>query len=202
MFRNMVVSLFEHQRITTTLAKAKELRGWAEKLITLGKKNSLHARRLAFALLRNEGIVKKLFEEIAPQYKDRQGGYTRIYKMGWRQGDRAPLSLIELVTLAAAPEKKKKSAVTKARGLGKSGPQEEGERGGKRKSSRPEEGEERKAGRQKTNREEGKGKAFGGKKRVDWLESYREVTKMPCRKKNRQGIFYVIQSLLRWTTGG
>jgi large subunit ribosomal protein L17 len=116
MFRNMLVSLLEHQRIRTTLAKAKELRRWAEKIITVAKKNSLHARRLAFALLRDEGTVKKLFQEIAPQYKDRQGGYTRIYKMGWRQGDNAPMSLIELVTLSAAPEKKKKkSAVKKAK---------------------------------------------------------------------------------------
>jgi large subunit ribosomal protein L17 len=115
MFRNMLVSLLEHQRIRTTLAKAKELRRWAEKIITVGKKNSLHARRLAFALLRDEGTVKKLFQEIAPQYKDREGGYTRIYKMGWRQGDNAPMSLIELVTLSAAPEKKKKSAVKKAK---------------------------------------------------------------------------------------
>jgi large subunit ribosomal protein L17 len=120
MFRNMLVSLLEHQRIRTTLAKAKELRKWADKIVTLGKKNSLHARRLAFSLLRNEGTVKKLFDEIAPQYKDRQGGYTRIYKMGWRHGDSAPMSLIELVTHSAAPEKKKKSAVAKAKeALGK-----------------------------------------------------------------------------------
>jgi len=115
MFRNMLVSLLEHQRIRTTLAKAKELRRWAEKIITLAKKDSLHARRLAFALLRDEGTVKKLFQEIAPQYKEREGGYTRIYKMGWRLGDNAPMSLIELVTLTAAPEKKKKSAVKKAK---------------------------------------------------------------------------------------
>ena len=90
MFRNMLVSLLEHERIKTTLAKAKELRRWADKIITLGKKGSLHARRQAFALLRNEEIVKKLFDEIAPRFKDRQGGYTRIYKMGWRQGMRPP----------------------------------------------------------------------------------------------------------------
>ena len=114
MFRNMVVSLHQHERIKTTLAKGKELRSWADKIITLGKKGSLHARRQAFALLRNEGIVKKLFDEIAPKLKDREGGYTRIYKMGWRHGDGAPLSLVELVTFSS-PEEKKKSPVKKAK---------------------------------------------------------------------------------------
>jgi large subunit ribosomal protein L17 len=114
MFRNMLVSLIEHERLKTTLAKAKELRKWAEKIVTLGKKDSLHARRLAFALLRNEDIVKKLFAEIIPRFKDRQGGYTRIYKLGWRAGDAAPLSLIEWVTLSAE-EEKKKSPMKKAK---------------------------------------------------------------------------------------
>jgi len=114
MFRNMVVSLLQHERIKTTLAKGKELRSWADKIITLGKKGTLHARRQAFALLRDEGIVKKLFDEIAPKLKDREGGYTRIYKMGWRHGDGAPLSLVELVTFSS-PEEKKKSPVKKAK---------------------------------------------------------------------------------------
>jgi len=114
MFRNMLVSLLQHERIKTTLAKGKELRSWADKIITLGKKGSLHARRQAFALLRDEGIVKKLFDEIAPKLKDREGGYTRIYKMGWRHGDGAPLSLVELVTFSS-PEEKKKSPVKKAK---------------------------------------------------------------------------------------
>ena len=114
MFRNMLVSLLDHERVKTTLAKAKELRGWADKIITLGKKDSLHARRQAFALLRNEDIVKKLFDEIVPRFKDREGGYTRIYKMGWRHGDAAPLSLIELVVLSSTGEKKK-SAVKRAK---------------------------------------------------------------------------------------
>ena len=114
MFRNMLVSLLDHERVKTTLAKAKELRGWADKIITLGKKDSLHARRQAFALLRNEDIVKKLFDDIAPRFKDRGGGYTRIYKMGWRHGDAAPLSLIELVVLSSTGEKKK-SAVKRAK---------------------------------------------------------------------------------------
>jgi large subunit ribosomal protein L17 len=110
----MLVSLLQHERIKTTLAKAKELRSWADRIITLGKKGNLHAKRQAFALLRNKGIVKKLFDEIAPRLKEREGGYTRVYKMGWRQGDGAPLSLVELVTYAA-PEEKKKSTITKAK---------------------------------------------------------------------------------------
>jgi large subunit ribosomal protein L17 len=115
MFRNMLVSLLEHERIRTTLFKAKELRSIADKMITLGKKGSLHARRRAFALLRNETIVKKLFDEIAPRFKERAGGYTRIYRLGWRPGDNAPLSLLELVTETPAKEEKKKSTVKKAK---------------------------------------------------------------------------------------
>jgi len=114
MFRNMLVSLLEHERIKTTLAKGKELRSWADKIITLGKRGTLHARRRAFALLRDKGIVKKLFDEIAPKFKERAGGYTRVYKLGWRQGDAAPLSLVELVSFAH-PEEKKKSTITKAK---------------------------------------------------------------------------------------
>lgn len=114
MFRNMVVSLLEHERVKTTEAKAKELRSWADRVITWGKEGTLHARRKAFALLRDESIVKKLFDEIAPRMKDRSGGYTRIYKLGWRLGDAAPLSLVELVGTAATPEKKR-STVGRAR---------------------------------------------------------------------------------------
>ncbi len=110
----MLVSLLEHERIKTTLAKGKELRSWADRIITLGKRGTLHDRRRAFALLRDKGIVKKLFDEIAPKFKDRAGGYTRVYKLGWRQGDAAPLSLVELVTFAH-PEEKKKSTITKAK---------------------------------------------------------------------------------------
>ena len=114
MFRNMLVSLLQYERIKTTLAKGKELRSWADKMISLGKQGTLHAQRRAFALLRDKGIVKKLFDEIAPRFKDRQGGYTRVYKLGWRQGDGAPLSLVELVTYAV-PEEKKKSTLKKAK---------------------------------------------------------------------------------------
>ncbi len=114
MFRNMLVSLLQHERIRTTLAKGKELRGWADRIISLGKQGTLHAKRRAFALLRDKGAVKRLFDEIAPKFKDREGGYTRVYKLGWRQGDGAPLSLVELVSYAA-PEEKKKSTVKRAK---------------------------------------------------------------------------------------
>ena len=110
----MLVSLLHHERIKTTLAKAKELRRWADRVIGLGKKGTLHARRQAFSILRDETIVKKLFDKIAPKMKDREGGYTRIYKLGWRQGDGAPLSLIELVTYVS-PEEEKASTLKKAK---------------------------------------------------------------------------------------
>jgi large subunit ribosomal protein L17 len=125
MFRNMLVSLLQHERIKTTLAKGKELRSWADKIISLGKQGTLHARRRAFALLRDKGIVKKLFDEIAPKFKDREGGYTRVYRLGWRQGDGAPLSLVELVTYAPAEEKK--SRVERAKeAIGRVAPRRKG----------------------------------------------------------------------------
>lgn len=97
MFRNMVTSLLNHERIVTTDAKAKEIRSVAEKMITLGKRGDLHAHRQAAAYIREKSIVTKLFATIAPRYKDRQGGYTRIIKLGQRLGDAAFLSVIELV---------------------------------------------------------------------------------------------------------
>ena len=95
--RSIVTSLFQHERIETTEAKAKELRKVAEKMLTLAKRGDLHARRQVLAYMMDEGVVKKLFDEIAPKYKDRQGGYTRIIKTGVRQGDAAPMVIIELV---------------------------------------------------------------------------------------------------------
>ena len=105
MFANMVTSLFEHGRITTTDAKAKELRRVAARMITLGKKNTLHAKRLAGKTVRTRSILVKLFDEIAPAYSERQGGYTRIMKLGPRRGDNAPMSIIELMP-GGAPESK------------------------------------------------------------------------------------------------
>lgn len=97
MFRNMAHALIKHEQITTTLPKAKELGPVAEKLITLGKRGGLHARRQAYAQLRDDVIVAKLFTTIAERYKDRQGGYTRVLKAGTRYGDCAPMAVIELV---------------------------------------------------------------------------------------------------------
>ena len=97
MFRNMVTSLLEHERITTTDAKAKELRSIAEKMITLGKKGDLHAMRQAASYIRDKKVVTKLFTTIAPRYNNRAGGYTRIVKLGIRPGDNAPLSVLEFV---------------------------------------------------------------------------------------------------------
>lgn len=105
MFRNMVTSLLNHERITTTDAKAKEIRIVAEKMITLGKRGDLHAMRQAAAVIREKSTVTKLFSAIAPRYKDRSGGYTRIIKLGIRQGDAAPVSLIELVEEDFTPKK-------------------------------------------------------------------------------------------------
>ncbi len=97
MFRNMAVALIKHEQITTTLPKAKELRPVAEKLITLGKRGGLHARRQAYAQLRDDVIVAKLFGAIAERYKTRSGGYTRVLKAGMRHGDAADMAVIELV---------------------------------------------------------------------------------------------------------
>ncbi len=97
LFRNMATSLFRHERIETTDAKAKELRSFAEKLITLAKRGDLHARRQAFADIRDQEILAKLFGDIGPRFKARNGGYTRIIKSRIRKGDNAPISIIELV---------------------------------------------------------------------------------------------------------
>ena len=97
MFANMVNALIKHEQIKTTLPKAKDLRPIAEKIITLGKSGTLHDRRRAFAILRDEAVVAKLFSVIAERYKNRQGGYTRVLKAGFRYGDCAPMAYIELV---------------------------------------------------------------------------------------------------------
>jgi large subunit ribosomal protein L17 len=97
MFANMAVALIKHEQIKTTLPKAKDLRGVVDRLITLGKRGDLHARRQALSVLRDSTIAAKLFEELAERYKDRPGGYTRVIKAGFRYGDTAPMAVIELV---------------------------------------------------------------------------------------------------------
>jgi len=97
MLRNMVTSLIENEAITTTDAKAKELKPLAEKMISLARKGDLHSRRQALAVIRGKKTVSKLFNSIAPRYAGREGGYVRIYKLGERKGDGAPISLVELI---------------------------------------------------------------------------------------------------------
>ena len=97
LFKNMAQALLKHEQIVTTLPKAKELKRVVEKLITLGKKGNLHARRLAFNQIRDKDMVSKLFDSLAKRYSDRKGGYTRVLKAGFRYGDSAPMAVIELV---------------------------------------------------------------------------------------------------------
>ena len=111
MFRNMVTSVIKYESIRTTDTKAKELRKLAERMITLGKRGDLHARRQALAVVRDKSLVSKLFGELTERYRNREGGYTRIVKMGFRFGDNAPVSILEFIP----EEKKKEKAKTKAK---------------------------------------------------------------------------------------
>ncbi len=113
MFRNMVTSLFKHDRIRTTDAKAKELRRWADQMVTLAKRGDLHARRQAMSVIREKDVVHKLFDEAAERFGSVSGGYTRVIKLGHRPGDAAPVSLIELITTESRD--KKKPAAKKAK---------------------------------------------------------------------------------------
>ncbi|QTA85398.1 50S ribosomal protein L17 [Desulfonema magnum] len=113
MFRNMVTSLFKHERIQTTDAKAKELRIWADHMITLAKRGDLHARRQALSIIREKDVVHKLFEEAPERFGSVSGGYTRIIKLGRRQGDAAPVSLIELTASEKIRKKKEKKKENK-----------------------------------------------------------------------------------------
>ena len=114
MVANLATSLFEHGRITTTEAKARVLRPVAEKLITKAKKGDLHNRRLVLATIRDKGVVHALFEDIAPRYAERPGGYTRITKIGPRKGDNAPMAVIELVTEDYTPQARSTQRATPA----------------------------------------------------------------------------------------
>src|SRR4249919_1883211 len=116
MFANMAASLIEHEQIVTTLPKAKELRPVVEKLVTLAKRGDLHARRLAMARMRDEGMVKKLFETIGPRYKERNGGYTRVLKAGFRHGDNAAVAVIKFVDRDPAEKGKDSGPVVEAYG--------------------------------------------------------------------------------------
>lgn len=129
MLAGLAADLFRHERIRTTVAKAKRLRAVAERLITLGKAGTIHARRQALAVVEDRDIVHKLFSDIAPRYSDRSGGYTRVLRLGPRKGDSAPMALIELIEVeerAAAPASKEE-APRRRRGLRRRGRREEGE---------------------------------------------------------------------------
>jgi large subunit ribosomal protein L17 len=104
LMRNLVTSLLRDERIRTTDPKAKELRRWADRVISLGKEGTLHARRQALGIVQDKSVVRKLFDSLAARFKDRPGGYTRIVKIGWRHGDSAPISLVELVGETAKAE--------------------------------------------------------------------------------------------------
>ena len=112
LFRNMVTDFLRNGRIETTDTRAKELRRISEKIITLAKRGTLHARRQAASVIRDKEVLKKLFDEIASKYKERPGGYTRIVKLGSRRGDNAPISLLELVEEAVESKRKKKPKAT------------------------------------------------------------------------------------------
>jgi large subunit ribosomal protein L17 len=122
MFRNMVTSFLDKERIRTTLPKAKELRPIAERMITLGKRESLHARRQALAFIKDTGVVTKLFEILAPRFAQRNGGYTRIIRLGFRQGDGASMAILELLGSEFKSEKAE---------------DEKGKKRGKKKSAAP-----------------------------------------------------------------
>lgn len=111
LFRNLVTSLLDREQVQTTDAKAKAMRPFVDHMITLGKRGTLHARRQALSFIRSSDVVKKLFDDVAPRFKERPGGYTRIVKLGVRKGDAAPMSLIELVdrgdTAKSEAEKKR-----------------------------------------------------------------------------------------------
>lgn len=120
LFRNMLTALFRHERITTTIAKAKVLRPLADHMITLAKRDDLHARRQALGLVPDTAVVRRLFDTVAARYADRRGGYTRIIPAGTRRGDAAPLAILELVDRPETPaEKKDKGKGKKAELTGK-----------------------------------------------------------------------------------
>ena len=140
---NQVCSLIEHQRIKTTLAKAKAVRPLAERMVTLGKNGSIHARRSALATLRQKNAVKKLFDDIAPRSAERNGGYTRIVKLGRRRSDSAPMAFIEWVDMAevveAKPAEEKKAKRKKAEPKPKEAEPESAEPQGEEPAAREEE---------------------------------------------------------------
>ncbi len=161
LLRNMVTSLLEHERIQTTHAKAREVRRTAERMITLGKRGDLHARRRALRVIRSRAVAAKVFDDLALRYRERPGGYTRVLKLGRRVGDAAALSIVELVEgapakaakPAAKPEKAAKEEKPRTRRKAKSQKAEKADKPKKKaSSSRAKAKKPAKAGRKKTTR--------------------------------------------------
>ena len=130
----MVTSLLDHERIETTDAKAKEVRRIAEKMITLGKRGDLHARRQALSVIRSRDVAAKVFDELAERYRDRAGGYTRVLKLGIRRGDAAALSLVQLLEADAPPAEEKKASKKKVEKKAKAAKEEDA--GSKKKTAK------------------------------------------------------------------
>jgi large subunit ribosomal protein L17 len=166
-FKNLANALFEHERIKTTNPKAMELRRVAERLISLAKKNDMHAMRLAFAFLRNKEMVKKLFSDIGARYAEINGGYTRVVKAGYRKGDAAPMAIIELT------QRKEKESEKKGEDKGK-------EKKAKAKETKP---KEAKAKEKKTKESEGKKEAKPKAKKAKAEKS--EAAEKPKTSKPR-----------------
>ena len=192
MFRNMVTSLFKHERIKTTGAKAKELRRLADQIITLAKRGDLHARRQALAIVREKRVVHKLFEEANEKFGHSAGGYTRVVKLGRRSGDAAPMSLVELVVPAAAGKKKpkkksaKKAAVKKTAESGKKA-DADAKKEKKKISKKEESAESKKASikKVKSKKDEPKAKA-GTKKKSAAAEKEKTSDDKPRKASNKK----------------
>ncbi len=125
MFRNLVTSVLLHERVMTTDAKAKEIRRWVDWMITLGKRGDLAARRQALKVIRDKNVVHKLFADLAPRYQDVNGGYSRVIKIGYRRGDGAPMSMIELVDFTGVEKKRRRKKKKKEKVKAEAAPVEE-----------------------------------------------------------------------------
>ena len=174
-FRNLANSLFEHERIKTTTPKAMELRRVVERLITLSKRNDTHAMRLAFAFLRSKETIKKLFTDIGARYKEINGGYTRVVKIGRRKGDAAPMAIIEL-TQRKEKEKEKKAEEKKAKA-----------KKGQEKKAREAKPKEAKAKEEQAKKEKPKKEAKPRKTKTKEAEAEAVATKPKARKTKKAG---------------
>ena len=172
MFRNMVTSLLDHERIRTTLPRAKSLRPIAERMITLGKRETLHARRQALAFIKDPAVVAKLFSTLAPRFADRSGGYTRIIRLGFRDGDGAQMALLELIGSEFTPAKGsekggKKSKAEKAAAKAAETKKEASEKAGEKAAKKPKAHKAAPAKADSSPKAKGRGKGKPGGKTPD-----------------------------------